>query len=365
MRNIRAHTGLRGVAALAVFLGHAQFNLLWPQVVWIGGIYSFFMWQNPAVDLFFILSGFVLNYAYLKHRRTDWRSYLVARFARICPLYYAGFLAVLAMNLVSARLGHVPSSDFKPSILIPNLLMVQEWPVPARVTSIDFPSWSISVEVFLYLAAFPFFAWLYSRHKVPRGVSCAVLAAAAAANSLFGSVHFSYGGLARGISGFAAGFLLCELINGREKPLVPRAVEIAFGLCAVAILPFVSLHFLLPFLFVVLLAVTYSPSSALGWLLGTAFIEYLGEISYSIYIWHFPVIKACTLLFGLRHMGDIDSNLNISPGQKLLYLGGTILALALVANVSYYWYETPLRQFFRRSGRGQLARRPIPHASES
>ena len=58
MREIKAHTGLRGIAALAVFLGHAEFDHVWPGALWLSGIYSFFYWQNPAVDLFFMLSGF-------------------------------------------------------------------------------------------------------------------------------------------------------------------------------------------------------------------------------------------------------------------------------------------------------------------
>src|SRR5580658_1566025 len=153
MREIKAHTGLRGIAALSVFLGHAGFDRLWEGAAWFGGLYSFFYWQNPAVDLFFMLSGFILNYVYLKGRKIDWRGYFSARFARICPLYYAGLLAILAMNYGAVRLGHPASLDFKPSILLPNLVMLQEWPIPGFgfQTSVNTPSWSISVEVFLYV----------------------------------------------------------------------------------------------------------------------------------------------------------------------------------------------------------------------
>ncbi len=129
MREIKAHTGLRGIAAMTVFLGHAEFDHLWRGAVWFTGIYSFFYWQSRAVDLFFMLSGFVLNYVYLKERRVEWRAFFAARFARICPLYYAGLFAVLAMNIYSAHTGHYPSPSLTPSILLPNLAMVQEWPV--------------------------------------------------------------------------------------------------------------------------------------------------------------------------------------------------------------------------------------------
>jgi len=370
MRDIKAHTGLRGIAAIAVFFGHAQFDLLWRGAFWFSGLYSFFYWQNAAVDLFFMLSGFILNYVYLKNRRTDWRTYLTARFARICPLYYAGLVAVLAMNFVSAHLGHAPSGDFKPSILIPNFAMTQEWPAPRAVPSINFPSWSISVEVFLYLAAFPLFAFLFARRPVHRGLCFALLLASIAVDAVFsgrmtGPHPFQYSGLVRGVSGFAAGFLLCELLYGREEPLVPGGVEITFGILALLILPFNSLHFLLPIAFALLIAFTYSPASRLAVILGSPLFAFLGAISYSVYIWHFPVIKACTLLFGLRRMGDFSSNINISAARKLLYCGGTFLMLIAVSSISYYWYETPVRRLLRRPVRERLGVEPLPASAKS
>ncbi|MGN1288298.1 MAG: acyltransferase family protein [Bradyrhizobium sp.] len=75
---LRALTGLRGVAAMAVAFAH--FQLFYP-----GYANAPFMWGN-AVDLFFVLSGFTLSYVY---RREDvqFSSFFTARIARIYPLY--------------------------------------------------------------------------------------------------------------------------------------------------------------------------------------------------------------------------------------------------------------------------------------
>src|SRR3954454_4755223 len=75
---LRALTGLRGVAATIVALAH--FQQAFPND---DGI---LMWHN-AVDLFFCLSGFTLSYVY---SRGEFRfaSYLTARIARIYPLYF-------------------------------------------------------------------------------------------------------------------------------------------------------------------------------------------------------------------------------------------------------------------------------------
>jgi peptidoglycan/LPS O-acetylase OafA/YrhL len=353
MRDIKAHTGLRGIAAVAVFLAHAEFDRMWPAALWFSGFYSFFTWQVPAVDLFFMLSGFVLNYVYLKGRRLDWREYFSARFARICPLYYAGLLAVLAMNLISARYGHAPSDDLKPSILLPNLAMVQEWSIIGFAPSINVPSWSISVEMFLYIAIFPLFAFALARRSAPRWACAALLLGMLLLNAICGGerpnpFHFQHSGLVRGITGFSAGFLICELLYQRIEPLVPVMAEIGVAILVVVMLPFPSLHAFLPFGFAALIAITYSSYSPLGRILGSPFLAYLGGVSYSIYIWQYPVIKACSVLFTVRKMGAMGTDLDISAARKLLYCGGCTLMLAVVANVSYYWFETPLRRMLRR-----------------
>ncbi len=371
MREIKAHTGLRGIAAMTVFLGHAEFDHLWRGAFWFTGIYSFFYWQSRAVDLFFMLSGFVLNYVYLKERRVEWRGFFAARFARICPLYYAGLFAVLAMNLYSAHSGHYPSPSLKPSILLPNLAMVQEWPVAGFVPSINIPSWSISAEVFLYVAIFPLLAFLLARQSLSRAVSLSAILIALLVNAIVSSdspypVHFEYAGLTLGITGFTAGFLLCELLYARESPLIPWSAEICLAVLVLALLPFASVHALLPAAFAALIAVTYSPASRLGRVLGSPFFHYLGGISYSVYIWQYPVLKACTLAFGVRHMGNVDlDTASAAPGRKLLYCAGTIVTLMLVANVSYYWFESPLRRILRRPIRDWFRARPLPQSAGS
>ena len=352
MRDIKAHTGLRGIAATTVFLAHAEFDHLWRGAVWFGSIYRFFYWQSPAVDLFFMLSGFILNYVYLRGRRLEWGSFFNARFARICPLYYAGLAAVLGMNAVAVHLGHTPSVDLKPSVILPNLAMLQEWPF-LGVTSVNIPSWSISVEVFLYVAVFPFFAWLLSGRKLSRGVYASFLIIALLIDALLCTdspfpLNPRYSGLLRGITGFSAGFMICELVYAQEEPVVPLAGEIGLAVAVFVLLPFRSLHVLLPAAFASLIAATYHASSRLGRILGSPFFAYLGGLSYSIYIWQFPVIKGCTLAFGVRDMGGTGFKSSLSPGHKFVYCLGTTLTLALVANVSYYFFESPLRRALRR-----------------
>src|ERR1051326_8086781 len=152
---IRALTGLRGVAALLVALYHINPNWIAPTATgrFVGKGY---LW----VDLFFVLSGFLLamNYARLFAGGWSlgaWLDFLLHRVARIYPLYVAMVLASLAYSL--ALYGGVHAAAAPPPALTlsepardvaANLLMVQSWGVGK---SIDGVAWSLSPEGAAYL----------------------------------------------------------------------------------------------------------------------------------------------------------------------------------------------------------------------
>jgi peptidoglycan/LPS O-acetylase OafA/YrhL len=276
---------------------------------------------------------------------------------------------MLVMHLAGAWLDHQPSPDLTASIILPNLAMVQEWPVFGFVRSINVPSWSISVEVFLYIFVFPVLAYIVARHGLRKGVSVAILVVAlaadvAASRDLRNPWMFEYSGLARGIAGFTAGFVICELIYKREAALIPVSAEVILGLAAAAMLPFGGLHPIMPLAFAALIAVTYSRASLLGRVLGSAPMAYLGALSYSVYIWQAPVIKACSLAFAVRHVGGQQIAENATELHKVLYCVGTPLALAVVANLSFYAFETPLRKMLRRRRRARIPVPAVPSAVE-
>lgn len=357
MREIRAHTGLRGIAAISVFLGHAGFDQIWRDSPWWMLPYRLFYWQDPAVDLFFMLSGFVLNYVYLKHRRRRWGAYVRSRLARICPLYYAGMGAVLAMNFYAARRGYPPSLNLREPVIIRNFLMVQEWPFGAAQTSIDTPEWSISVEMFLYLILFPVLALIFAGKRQSGALLLSILFILLLVLSIIspsGGPLFAlpFAHLARGLAGFSAGFIVCDLVcEAVEVPFLGTASELALVFLTVLALPFVALHFILPFAFAALIGTTYSENSRLGRALGLPALNFLGLISYSIYIWHLPVIKVTSLVFGVRRMGANGLENGASVLRLASYVFGTIAAVLAVSAASYYYFENPLRRLLGRDGR--------------
>lgn len=144
-----ALTSLRLIAALVVVVYHARGSLL-PLSVMVPGA--------EAVSFFFVLSGFILSYAYHK-RNYSLRSFYLARLARILPaslLFIAVFILLINPSLPSLSL----------PITVSNLLLIQSAiPIPAYYFALNAVLWSVSVEAFFYL----FFPALEHRLHTMRG----------------------------------------------------------------------------------------------------------------------------------------------------------------------------------------------------
>ena len=151
-----ALNGLRFLAALAVVFFHFA-----PKVDDYGSapyILRKLINEGPAaVGFFFVLSGFVLASRYLQNdqRVETSRKFYWARFTRLYPAYLVGFLlfapiAVQKYLLHPASGAPVPQTFALSGLLY--CLMLQAWTPLAQAW--NGPSWSLSVEVFMY-AVFP------------------------------------------------------------------------------------------------------------------------------------------------------------------------------------------------------------------
>jgi peptidoglycan/LPS O-acetylase OafA/YrhL len=146
--NIDALTGLRFVAAFTIVLGH--YYQPWLEVSGIG------------MPLFFTLSGFIIHYVYAGSFAGGWRpatrEFAVARISRIYPLY----LALLAYNLYRYTMGLSLAQSSNRVVSLAYLFGVWTW-WPFTVDGhplLDWQyhlSWSVSTELFFYLAYALFF----------------------------------------------------------------------------------------------------------------------------------------------------------------------------------------------------------------
>ena len=148
-------TGLRGIAAITVFIAHGRFYEMVPS---LRPLLIFFEWHSLAVDLFFMLSGFVLVHVYSARFDSGvdrfWGPYFMARIARVVPLYLATLAACLGIfGAGSLVLGKWPS-HVTWDVVATNLALLQNWPGLFHI-SLNIPSWSLSVEVFCYILVMP------------------------------------------------------------------------------------------------------------------------------------------------------------------------------------------------------------------
>lgn len=149
-------TGVRFFLALGVVLFH--FQLYWTLPPESAGLLNR---ARLGVDVFFILSGFILTHVYLQgDKAPSYGRFLAARFARIYPAHLFILLAMLGLVLVAPVFGiGLEPGRFNPIHFVETLLLIQAW-YPRETTVLwNGPSWSLSAEWFAYLA-FPVYAWL-------------------------------------------------------------------------------------------------------------------------------------------------------------------------------------------------------------
>lgn len=147
-------TGVRFFLALGVVLFHYQ--LYWTLPPESAGLLNR---SRLGVDVFFILSGFILTHVYLQgDRPLDYRRFLAARFARIYPAHLFILLAMLGLVLAAPLFGvGLEPGRFNPTDFAATLFLVQAWFPRETLVLWNGPAWSLSAEWFAYLA-FPAYA---------------------------------------------------------------------------------------------------------------------------------------------------------------------------------------------------------------
>ena len=344
-RHLDALTGIRGIAAWGVVLYHVRVSLMDILPGWtIAALGKGYL----AVDLFFMLSGFViwLNYAerIAEGGSGEVRQFLWRRFARIWPLHaviLTGFAVFALLLWASGR-----STDGYPWAEFPlHIMLVQNWGLTPALTW-NHPAWSISTEVAAYFL-FPALVMLLAPLK--RSYPPLLCLAALLATGIYLLFRAcSYGvlgeaiphlGLWRCLAEFAMGAILCLLWQHWKGS--PRAASIAslaaLVWCLTAwILSLPETALVPPLFFAALLALALD-RGPISRLLSTPVLRYLGEISYSTYLSHF-------LLFILFKLAFVDTSRQVG----WLGLAG-FLALVLAASVVlYHGVEKPAQRWLGR-----------------
>jgi len=310
------------------------------------------------VDFFFVLSGFVLARAYWNDRRSaKFASNVRERIARMYPLHFVTLSAVAVMHWMLVN--HLSSPPFVYQCndaydFVLNLLLLNRTGLE-RGFSFNGPSWSISTEfvvnvLFLAAIALP-------RNFVRAGlfVLFAVLFAAILKGdpvnyaALSGAIQDMF----RTIVGFCCGVALYRVHLHRSPRISPyRGFADALAIAAAFALSwYVSEGEVSWLLHLAVVAIGF-PALIVGaihgrmvrWVLTLPPLVFLGTISYSIYLVHFPLQLAV-------HLVSVAFLIQM-PYGSVFFLVGFFLAVIGLASITYYLIEVP--------GKKLLRKRPIP-----
>lgn len=344
--HLDALTGLRGIAAWAVVLYHIRASLT---VILPGAVIDVLAKGYLAVDLFFILSGFVLWYNYAPRLRerglAEAGPFLWRRIARIWPLHAVILGVFVALALLLLATGR-DTSDYPFAELPLHLLLMQNWGLTAEL-SWNHPAWSISCEWAAYLL-FPIAAIALHWEKWRSGalliVLCGLLASMYGLSLVFGltslGADIPHFGVPRCIIEFGAGTILSALwLRWRSGSRLPALISALIALGGLGLYLAIDAEPLSIFLGFAALTLFLALSS--GWArnpLNGRLLHMLGTISYATYLVHTILFKMFKLLF-VRNPDDVPLS------SLAAYLVLTLIMSAILYNL----VERPAQRWMNRA----------------
>lgn len=320
-KHIKSLDGLRGFAASMVVVSHIDSFFPTLALPWL-------KFGEPGVAIFFALSGFLMAYLYGGRplTRAAGIDYLVHRFARIYPVY---LLAVLVWALLSV----IPDLNYIDTFKTPTALLRHIFMFGSQGIF-----WSIPPEIQFYI----FFLLLWSYFAQPEKYQ-AIAVGIAGLLAVTALLHFPGPGI---LLTAKLPYFLFGAIAGRLHAVQPRwQPGFAVGIAVIGLLLFFipgraygfftlasfwGLPSALIAAIIVYLAACEHPLTATFF--ASALLRFLGMISFSLYLFHLPVMFLLAKLVGDR-----------MPLQAVVPLA--VSATVVAAWLSYRIIEAPSRRF--------------------
>jgi exopolysaccharide production protein ExoZ len=327
---------LRGIAAVLVVIVHSDHMLRQDKYFGVSYIGDFANGGNLGVDLFFVISGFIMYYITRGFAvGADSKKFVRRRFVRIIPFMWLCILSAFALR--SAVRGHQDPIPFVRAIFL--------WPVGDVEPN---PVWTLRHELFLYVCTFCclhfrrgyLLLWAFFIIPIP-------LAWLMSRLDSFDSELLSTIFRVRANTSFCMGVIVGWLFQTKSLRLRP-----AIGTWTVVLSPFLLLcsdyyvfsgiHSSIPRCICISLACAvivfaslgYTPSSSLSTRLGLT----LGNASYSIYLTHEIIISFtgvfCARMDWLSH-----------PGAAGIF---AVAASCIAGTYVHFLIEKPLVKYLRR-----------------
>ncbi|MCX2574863.1 acyltransferase family protein [Pedobacter sandarakinus] len=348
--------GLRGIAAIIV----VTFHLAEPFST--SNIDKFVNHGYLAVDFFFLLSGFVIGYAYDdRWKQINVGTFFKRRIARLQPMVILGMtLGAIGFYFTDSTIWPLIHTIPLWKMLLVMLIGYTILPVPL---SLDIRGWqemhplnSVGWSLFFeYIANILYAVWIRKFSKIALGVLVAI-AAVALAHLAISNGDVSGGwtlnveqvriGFTRTVYPFFAGLLLSRIAK-------PTKIKNAFLWCSVAIavilyMPRIGgdadkwmngIYDSLSIIIIFPLIVYVGASGTIKSETEKKICKFLGDISYPLYMVHYPIVYF--------YVAWISNHKEITPLMALPYALGILFGAIILAYMALKYYDEPLRKWLR------------------
>jgi peptidoglycan/LPS O-acetylase OafA/YrhL len=344
--------GLRAISVLIVILGHATSLQLhfggyqFKDWLWIPGKFG--------VVMFFCISGILISYLLDQEHERDGdiniKQFYIRRAARIWPLYFMVVIPAIAINLALAGTSlHTKMGPLDYAFMAVILPGFADRPMFVG------PTWSIGIEESFY-AIYPLMVRYMTRPRL-----AATLLAIAFSPEIFGflgrytcpgslcSIRFWwspewYACIAIGCLTYLAYSAKNEWFN---RLLFSPATQ-CIVLCAIAVTTSAAVFAERIFAYridalmfsLAILNAAFNPNSILQ--IRSRLMNYLGEISYGMYMWHAYCVCLALMICWVFFKGDTF------PYQNLIVSTLTLIFTLIISKLSYDHIENPIRKWARR-----------------
>lgn len=343
----------RFIAALAVIIYHYRHfyyeagmkptsfdQTIQPFYQFIPHVYDYGFY---AVQYFWILSGFVFHYTYFNKMslgQVSASKYAINRIARLYPLHLASLIIVMILTSIHFEIYDFyfvyQSNDAKHFLL--NIFMISNWGFEDS-ESFNGPIWSVSVEIFSYICFFLFATYIKGNNYlvfIVISITSIVLFKLTSINLFYGLFCFYLGGIVH--------LLYISLTQGALKALLTNnffwVIVIALLLPALLTLTLIQNKniFILNLLCIFSLSILVFAIIQFKLPESCSSVGLLGDISYSIYLIHFPLQLLIATFFSSYF--EVDS-----PTYFFIYIFITIIMSLYI----HKYFEMPSKSLIKKS----------------
>ncbi|HDT6563772.1 TPA: acyltransferase [Klebsiella pneumoniae] len=353
MKRIESLDIFRGICAILVMFIHIRVSGTVTELPISINAYAF-------VDFFFILSGFVIAMKYT-NTSTTFKNYITTRFFRIYPLFFV-LMTVSVVNeslkyIANTKLGiEFGASPFtggsSPEFIPYYYTLTQAWLPWVKSNGFLYPSWSISIEFYMYIVL-----WVLISHRYFKA-STVIFLLASLSIAIINHRESYPNDVMRGMICIPLGalaFYIKDYIKKMPYMEIPMIIACYFAVTQEYSFKFIGVSIS----FFITIIIFSHDSGVISKVIINRFMKYLGKLSYSIYLSHSIVLYFFVLIsiiigkvLGLNFSHYEGSSRIIDFGNVIfnnIFILLALISTICVSHITNKYIEAPFMKLAKRN----------------